>query len=333
MKIHLLPVLAALTLGACKPAPAPDAVVTSSKPIRIGAYNWPGYYWMDIAQQKGWFEEAGLNVERVDTNGDFFGSFDDLVNGKLDFVQFATFDFVLYNAQGKDLVAVMCSDYSAGGEALVARAGIESVPDLAGKTIALSKGSYLDFLFSALAQRYEIDPASVTIVDVPGEKAADEYVAGRADAFLTWEPHVAEGLAKGKGRKLFTTAEALGNASNVGTLRREFLEQRSADVQALLGVWNRTTEFIKSQPEEAFAIVAAVNKKTPAAVKELTKIDKVLDLRENRTAFTYAAGPASLHAAIRQMSEFVVRRGLATRKVDSAEVLDDRFLRALEARP
>jgi NitT/TauT family transport system substrate-binding protein len=320
----------AFSLGACEPGKPAATPATSAKPIRIGAYYWPGFYWMDVAQEKGWFKEAGLNVELVDTNPDFFASYDDLVDGKLDLVQFTTFDFTLYNARGKDLVGVVCSDYSSGAEGLVAREGITSIRDLAGKKVALSKGTYLEYLFSAVAERESLDLATVTFVDAPGEKVHEEFIAGRADAFLTYEPYVAEGLAKGKGTRLFTTAEAAGVSSSVGTMRRDFIKQRPADVQALLGVWQRTTNFIKSNPDEAFAIVAQVQKKTPAEVKEFVLSDKILDLRDNRTAFTYAAGIDSLHGSIRQISDFIVRQGLASEKVDSTDVLDDRFVRALK---
>jgi NitT/TauT family transport system substrate-binding protein len=332
MKISLLVICAlALSFSACKPAGGPKSTPTvSTKPLRIGAYYWPGYYWMDVAHRKGWFKEAGLNVEWVDTNADYFASFDDLVDGKLDLVQFSAFDFVLYNARQKDLVVVMCSDYSSGAEALVARAGIDTIRDLAGKKLALSKGTYLEYLFSVLAERESLDPATVTLVDMPGEKLHEEFIAGRVDAFLTYEPFVSEGVAKGNGKRLFTTAEALDVTSVVATMRRNFVQERPQDVQALLGVWHRATEFIKSHPDDAFAIVAELQKKTPAEVKEFTLLDKILDLRDNRTAFTYETGIDSLHGNVRQMSDFIIQQGLATKKVDSTEVLDDRFIRALE---
>lgn len=318
--------------SACEQVGRKGEPTTSLRPIRVGAYYWPGFYWLDIAQEKGWFKEAGLDVELVDTNPDFFASFNDLVEGKLDLVEFSTFDFTLYNARGKDLVAVMCSDYSTGAEALVAREGIISIRDLAGKKVALSKGTYLEYIFTVMAQRESLDLSSVTIVDAPAEKVHEEFIAGRADAFLTYEPFVAEGLAKGHGRTLFTTADAVGVSSAVATMRRDFVKERPADVQALLAVWRRTTEFIKSQPDEAFAVVARTQKKTPAEVKEFLQTDKILDLHDNRDAFTYAAGIDSLHGSVRQMSDFIVQRGLATNKVDSTDVLDDRFLRALEVK-
>lgn len=75
---------------ACGRSDAPPAA-----PIRIGAYYWPGFYWADITHQQGWFREAGLNVEWVDTNADYFASFNDFYAGKFDVVTFTQFDFLL----------------------------------------------------------------------------------------------------------------------------------------------------------------------------------------------------------------------------------------------
>jgi len=330
MKALLLPVLLALAFGGCKPASPPPNAGVSSKPIRVGALYWPGNYWIDIAHTNGWFKEAGLSVERVDTNADFFGSLDDLVTGRLDLVVSSFYDFVHLNAQGKDLVGVLVCDFSTGADALVARPGIEAVRDLAGKKVAIPNGTYLNYLFSVAAEREDLDLNTVTLVDVPAERAHVELIAGRVDAIFTFEPMAGEGLEKVQGKKLFTTADAVGLNGGVAMLRRPFVQERSPDVQALLAVWHRTTEFIRARQDEAFAIVAAVNKKTPEQVREFANLDRILDLRENRTAFTYAAGIESLHGSVKQMSSFIAQRGLAPKKVDSSEVLDDRFLRALE---
>lgn len=72
-----------------------SAQAVAGPPLRVGAYYWPGEYWVDIAHKKGWFREAGVNVEWVDTNADYFASFDDLANGKLDVVCFSLFDLLL----------------------------------------------------------------------------------------------------------------------------------------------------------------------------------------------------------------------------------------------
>ena len=37
----------------------------SAAPLKLGYSDWPGYTVMEIAKQKGWFKDAGLDVEMV----------------------------------------------------------------------------------------------------------------------------------------------------------------------------------------------------------------------------------------------------------------------------
>lgn len=315
---------AALLLAACERTqpPAPAAA-----PIRVGAYYWPGIYWIDIADRKGWFKEAGLNVERVDTNADYFASFDDFFAGKLDIVCFTQFDFVLRNARGQHAVAFLATDYSNGAEALIARPGIARVRDLAGKSLALSRDTYLDYIWSVVAERAGLAPDAVRIVDIAGEKAAALLEHGEVDAILTWEPYATQARDAVGGARLFDSAQIAGLSWTMCAARPEFIDRRAADVQRFVNVWWRTTRFSARQPEAAYAIVAEINQQDPAAVRAFVRQDRVLDLRDNLTAFSYAAGFASLHGSSRRMGDFLSARGLAPRQLGTDNLFDSRFVR------
>lgn len=309
-------------LGACQPAAAPPI----SAPMRIGAYFWPGTYWVDVAHHKGWFREAGLNVERVDTNADFFASFDDLVDGKLDVVGFTLFDLVLYNARGKQLVGFLATDESFGADALVARAGINAIRDLAGKRLGIPRGTYLEYMWTIVAARDGLSPGAVQLVEVPGEKAAEAFGAGQVDAVFTWQPFAGQALAGTRGRLLFDSSQIPGLSPSVSTARADFLRQRPADLQKLVQVWQRTDTFIRSQPDAAFAIVAEINHKTMAEVREMARLDRILDLNENRAVFSLATGLTSLHGSARRMNDFQIQSKLTAQQVDTAAMLDARFI-------
>lgn len=321
----LLVALALAFLAACERPSEPAA----GPPLRVGAYYWPGMYWVDIAHHQGWFREAGLNVERVDTNPDYFKSFDDLMAGKLDVVCFTLFDFILYNAHGKRVTAFIASDYSHGAEALIARRGIKDVRELAGKKLALSKGTYLDYIWTIVAQRAGVDPKAVQIVDTPAEKTHELLARGAVDAIVTWEPYATQGLNAVKGTRLFDTSQFPGLVWAVYAARPELLERRKAELQALARVWQRTTQFIRQHPERAYAIVAEVNRKTPDEVRALATKDRILDLRDNLTAFSFATGFESLHGTTRQMNDFMVQRGIAAKQLDTALLFDSHMVRAL----
>lgn len=317
-----------LVAAACErvPASAPPA----GPPIRVGAYYWPGMYWVDIAHKKGWFKEAGLNVERVDTNADYFASFDAFFADKLDIVGFTQFDFILHNARGRHAVGFLACDYSNGAEVLVARAGINRIKDLAGKTLGLSKATYLEYIWAAAARQAGLKPDAARIVDTPGETAGKLLADGEADAILTWEPYATQALTAAKGARLFDTTQTAGLSWSVYAAKPEFLARRAAEVRAFVRVWLRTTQFMRENPDAAYAIVAEVNKKSLAEVRDFATKDHVLDLRDNLTAFSFATGYNSLHGSTRQMNDYLAQHGLVTARLETTGLFDPRFVSELQ---
>jgi NitT/TauT family transport system substrate-binding protein len=321
----VLALAAAALLGGCS-ARAPE--IKDGEPIRLGTYEWPGTYWIDVAYEKGWFAEAGLNVERVDTNRKYFESLDDVASGKLDATGFSQFDLVRYVAAGHDLVGVAAIDYSEGAEALVARPGIRDLRDLRGKRIALHRGTYLEYLLAIVAEREGMTLDEFELLDRSADAALEDLKAGRAEAVFVWEPYAEQAQAAVDGVRLFSTAEFPGLTYNVLSLRREFVNARPADVETLLRVWQRSVQFIRENPNETCAIVAKLFGEPLAAVKDLMRTDRILDLADNTRAFSYAAGFESLHSSWRRMNDFMLERGLVTVRVDSPDHLDSRFLNA-----
>ena len=300
-------------------------------PIRLGSYAWAGNYWIEVAWQKGWFAAAGLDVERVDMNMKYFESLDRLTAGKLDMVAFTQFDLVRYVAAGHDLVGVAATDYSDGAEALVARPGINAARELRGKRVALHRGSYLEYLLDVFAEREGLHLDELTLVDTLDDAAAGpDLQAGKIDAAFLWEPYLTEAQQSVGGTRLFSTAELPGLTYSVLTLRRDFLRERPDDVAALLRVWERAVRFIREHPDETCEIVASLYQVPLENVRALLRSDRILDLADNSRAFSYGAGFESLHASWRRMNDFMIERGLVTRRVDSPDHLDSRFIHALD---
>jgi NitT/TauT family transport system substrate-binding protein len=319
-------IFAALLLGGCdskQPAAA-------RPPLRIAAYYWPGSFWMNIADEKGWFEEAGLAVTIVNTNPDYFASFKDLVEGRLDVNDLTLFDLMLLNSKGADLIGIASTDQSAGADGIVARAGIDSLAALKGKRIGASKGTYIEYMLSMVLAREGLAMSDVILVDMPGEQAPERLAAGVVDAVMTWGAALTDAVEKAHGHQLWDSAIIPGISPSVLSTRASVVRERPEDLQKLLGIWQRGTEFIQRHPEEAFAIVARVNKKTIAEVRQFAAVDPLLDRRANLVAFSYGAGFDSLHGSARMMNDFLLKEKLTSKRVDSIALLNDRFLKALK---
>lgn len=320
-------VIAGVLVSACGSSAASPPL--SPEPIRIASYVWPGSFWIDVAHDKGWFREAGLNVERVDVNQKYFESMHHVNSGKLQAMGFSQYDLVRHVAAGNDLVGIIAIDYSETAEALIAKPGIHRLRDLRGKKIALHRGTYLEYLLSVVAQRDDLDLKEITLVDRTGEAAIADFIAGRVDAVLAWEPYVSDAKKAG-GVQIFSAGDFPGLTYSVFTLQRAFIESHPREVDALVQVWQRTERFIRDNPHESCVIVARLSKEPLPYVEGLLRSDRVLNLTDNRRAFSYAAGFESLHGSWRRMNDFMLDNGLVTRRVDSPAHLDSRYIRALQ---
>jgi NitT/TauT family transport system substrate-binding protein len=320
---------ALVMLCGCKPA-AQNATSPAPPPIRVAVQYWPGIYWLGIADEKGWFKAAGLNVHLVDTNADYLASVKDFTEGRFEANNLVLFDLLDFIARGADLVGIINVDYASGANKLIARPGIEQLADLKGKKIALPQKSYLGYVFEVAIGRVGLKPGDVQVVDVPAEKTSEALIKGTVDAMFTFEPYATQGLEAVKGRNLFDTSQIPGLTPNLIVFHRKFIEERRTEVAAFVKVWDRTTSFIKEYPDEAFAIAASVNNKTPEEVRQFAQTDKILDLQDNEVSFSFAAGFDSLYGGVRQMNDFMIAKGLTDKRLDSRQFLDSSFIRALK---
>jgi NitT/TauT family transport system substrate-binding protein len=331
MKKIILIILGLLVSGlfAVSCAPAAEKPKTSGEVMKVAKYYWPGQFWVDIADSKGWFEEAGLNVELVDTNSDYFQSLQDMVDGKIDANNFPVFDLVRYYLQGADLVMVVNADHSSGAEAIVAKQEILSIAGLKGKKIGVDINSYMDYILDVILRRNGMSDKDLIKVEFPVEKLAEEFEKGDLDAAVAWEPFVSELIEK-NARKLFDTSEIPGISPNGVVFHKSFIESRPNDVQAFVNVWHKTTEFIKENPGEAFPIIADIYGVTPGEAQAFAQVDRILDWSDNKISFSYAAGFESLHGTARQINNFMIDKGITDRQLDSTEFIDSRFIRGVE---
>ena len=298
-------------------------------PLKLATYLWPGSFWIDVAAKKGWFAEAGLNVERINVRHKYFEGLGDLATGRLDGIGFSQFDLVRHVDAGEDLVGIAALDYSVGAEALIARPGITHMISLKGKRIALKRGTYMEYLLSIAAEREGLSLSDVILIDREQDDAMADFSARKVDAIMVWEPYVSQALAEG-GVSLFSTADFPGLTYSIFTVRREFIDTHPSQVTALIEVWHRAEHFVVEHPEETSEIVAHSFGEPLATVQNLMHRVRVLDVTDNQRAFSYSAGFESLHGSWRRMDDFLLESGRSKTPVDSPEHLSSRFIAALE---
>jgi NitT/TauT family transport system substrate-binding protein len=310
-------------------APADEGLKTSGEVMKVAKNYWPAQFWIEIAYEKGWFDEAGLNVELVDTNDDYFQGVQDFVDGKMDVNQFVLFDLMEIRTKGIDLVAVVDVGLSTGADAIVAKNDIENIKDLKSKKIGLQQGTFSEYILGVVLERSGLTKEDIIYVETTAEDI-EPLVNGEVDALVIFEPFASQAVEQANGRKIFDSSQIPGLIPDVMAFHKRFIVEKPEDVQVYVNVWHRTTEFIKTNPEQAFQIIAEIYDVPLGDVQAFTQDVKILDLRENKVAFSYASGFESLHGTASQINDFMIEKGITDKNLDTLDFIDARFIRNVE---
>jgi ABC-type nitrate/sulfonate/bicarbonate transport system substrate-binding protein len=143
-----------------------------------------------IADEQGYFAANGLNVTIRDYPSGAAAT-EGLLRGENE-IATAT-EFVLV---GKALDRVPLRTFGSIDEFeqiyLVCRndTGVRDVPDLAGKTIGLSRKTAAEFYLGRFLELHGMNIREVNLVDVRPPQIVDALSNGNVDAVVTWQPHV-----------------------------------------------------------------------------------------------------------------------------------------------
>lgn len=281
----------------------------TGKPLRVAIYNWPGTFWVEIAHKNGWFAQEGLTVELIDTNADYYASLQQVVDGEIDANNFPFFDFVSYNMNGADLVAVTISDVSSGIDGLVAVSDVQEVADLAGKRVGVTAGTYSEYFLDTLLKWNGMTIGDVIMVEVDAENTVSALENGLADAVVSWEPLMSEAVVKLGANIIFDSSEIDGINGGLWVFSRDFVNERPGDVQAFVRVWARTADYIRENPDEAFLYIAEVYGGNVDDVKAYAALDQILTPDEAKKRLSNSLGFNSVYGVLRRMESFISPSG------------------------
>src|ERR1700746_641868 len=111
---------------------------SAAEPLKVGYRGWPGWVAWQVAIDKGWLKEAGVDV--AFQWFDYSASMDAFTAGKIDANLMTNGDTLVTGAGGGKGIMIMLTDYSSGNDMIVAKPGIKSLKELKGKKIGIEGG-------------------------------------------------------------------------------------------------------------------------------------------------------------------------------------------------
>ena len=230
-------------------------------------------------------------------------------------------------------------DWSRGADGVIGRQGINSIEDLAGKTIAFAPYTPSHFLLwnglksSGLTteQRNEIFSKAVHTKD--GIEPATLFAQQKVDAAVAWDPDMSDAVSKRAGaKKIYDTRVANRLIADILVVSDRFAVRSPQTLTKFAEGWLEGVEFIKSQPARAYTLIGTIkdfNIPTDLAKAMLDGV-KLADYADN-LAFFGTPGAESDYANIFQMAQEMYREErLIKRRAEAGVTVDKRYLTALK---
>lgn len=316
-----------------KPAAASAAPIASAAPaplpaptgptLKIAYSDWPGWVAWEVGIQKGWFKEAGVNVEFKWF--DYVPSMDAFTAGKVDAVAVTNGDALVTGNGGGKSVCIVANDYSDGNDMIVAKPGIKSMADLKGKKIGVEVGFVDHLLLLNALKANKMTEKDVKIVNVKTDDTPNALKSGTVDAIAAWQPNSGAALKELPGSTpIFTSADVKGLIYDHLCVSPRSLAENRAEWLKVVKVWFRIADFIADPAnlDEAAKIMSARVGLTPDVYKGLMKGTHLLNAAENIKHYAKAEGFESIYGSSKIVDDFNVKNAVYKTPLKVEEYFD-----------
>jgi NitT/TauT family transport system substrate-binding protein len=302
--------IAALGLGLVLMA-ARIVGVAQAAPLRLGYSDWPGWVAWQIAIDKGWLREAGLDV-KFDWF-DYSASMEAFAAGKIDGDCLTNGDALVMGAGGARNVMIMITDYSNGNDMIVARPGIKTLKDLKGKKIGIEIGLVDHLLLLDGLKKQGMTQDDVTLVNSKTNETPQVLASGQVDAIGAWQPNSGLAMKALPGaHPVYTSAQAPGLIYDVLTVNPATIAAHRADYIKLIKVWDHVVSYINDPKTQgdAVQIMSARVGLTPEKYQLLLAGTLLISVAEGKKIFVRADGLGSLYGSTQNADDFNVHNAV-----------------------
>jgi NitT/TauT family transport system substrate-binding protein len=326
--------LFALVAAACgdddDTAAASDTTVASGggATLKVGYSAWPGWFPLAIADEKGFFEEAGVDVE-LTYFADYVSSLDALVAGELDVNAQTLNDTIFGVSAGSAQTIFVVGDNSTGNDAVICDESITTVAGLAGKSIAAEAGVVDHFLLLQGLAEEGMEEADISFSGVKTDAAAAAFAGGEFDCVAVFAPFTVQALERPGSHVLFSSADFPGSIPDHFVATADALGSKKAELQLFVTAWYATLDWMEANPDEALELLAKAAEISTEEYAELAGGTTLFSAEDALAAFEDRDGDASsLPEMARRINPFLVSSGLAEKEADLEGIFDPSLTQA-----
>ncbi|WP_167494711.1 ABC transporter substrate-binding protein [Vibrio profundi] len=228
----------------------------TKKTVRIAINPWPGYEFLYLADQKGIFEDVGLDIELVE-----LASLADVqriyVQGRVDGMASTMIEVVHVVGESQEpLTIVLLPDYSNGGDVIVTRSDIKNLADLRGKVVMAELGSLGMFMLHLGLEKAQLSLNDVQLNNSEQLEVQSLFSSQAIDAAVTYPPFSTQVLRDSNYHIIFDSSEIPKQVIDVVSVKSEIVNQDPTWVPRFHQAWGKALAFARENPQEAYSIMA-----------------------------------------------------------------------------
>ena len=247
-------------------------------------------------------------------------------------------DYGQFQEKGFGSHAFLMVDWSRGADGVIGKQGINSIEDLAGKTVAFAPYTPSHFLLwnglntSGLSTDQKNDIFKNAVHTKDGIEPAVLFAQQKVDAAVAWDPDMSDAVTKRAGaKKIYDTRIANRLIADILVVSDRFAAAHPQTLLKFAQGWLEGVEFVRTQPERAYNLIGTVkdfNIPSDLAKSMLGGV-KLADYADN-TSFFGANNGKSDYANIFGQAQGMYRELRMIKHTSNAEdSLDRRYVQAL----
>src|SRR5690348_6681550 len=290
--------------------------------IRVGLQNFLSYANVFIALDKGYFRDAGLEVETTMIRGGGNAAFSEVIAGQHDISSVAITASMLNDViKGANIRVIadkgqIRADHSTN-ELWITKAlhdsGVKDITGLKGKTVATSPPGGSDWLILAMmADKFglSVPKKDILAAGLPAPQRVKALESGTVAGAILVEPFISQ-IDRSKAVRLMTVPDLMPVFQTaVYYTNEEFLKKHAMAVQKFLGALHKATaEYMKNPKDDGLvAILSKYTKVSPTVIKQAVPV------------YFSPDGKVDVNA-INAAQNFLLKYNLISRKVRPEELI------------
>lgn len=248
--------------------------------------------WKSIldAHELGYYDEEGIEVN-IHVVNDATQSSNALIKGDLNAAAYTinrtAFLSNKFTEAGVDVVMPFITNYSNGGDGIIAKSEIKNITDFVGAKIGVPMFSEAQTMVvwfinqSDLTQEQKDEIINNLVLFETPDEAAKAFFAGQIDVAATWQPYLSQAEEFTDSHVLFSTASATTLVMDGIVFRKDFAEANPDVVQKFIRATLKAADLYDKEFEPIRNIMPMFSTESDENIKGMTLDAKLATWKNN----------------------------------------------------